>query len=124
MPTGKLPRSKFGAPQVGSRQETRFAPQGPGARELLKQWANIKPPPAGAWQQPSRDQCGDVSSTAINSIGYDNRWRRLSVTFNSGRTYDYDNVGSEIYQKFCSADSKGRFFNQWIRNYYAYRRVS
>src|SRR5262249_53585389 len=47
-------------------------------------------------QQP-QGQCEDVSSSAINTISYDNRSRRLFVTFNSGRKYTYFDVNASQY---------------------------
>ncbi len=65
----------------------------------------------------------EVSSTAINDINYDQRGHRLFVTFNSGRRYTYFDVSAEQYQKFCDADSKGRYFNKVIRDKYAYAKI-
>lgn len=64
-----------------------------------------------------------VESTAILRIAYDDPARRLFVTFReSGRTYTYYGVPRRVYDSFISADSKGTFFNDCIRDRYPYSR--
>lgn len=65
-----------------------------------------------------------VKSSSIQSIGYDPKERTLSVCFvESGVTYLYMNVDSEVFQAFQSANSKGQFFKDHVRDAYSYRRV-
>lgn len=63
-----------------------------------------------------------VTSLAIRRIGYDKALSELSVTFARGQIYVYYNVPERIYFDFLSAPSKGTFFQQNIRDRYAYRR--
>ena len=64
-----------------------------------------------------------VGSTNIASIGYDEATETLEVEFLSGAVYQYFNVGSDLYQNFMGAQSKGSFLNTYIRNAYAYSRI-
>jgi KTSC domain len=51
-------------------------------------------------------------STAIADIEYDPERARLTVTFVSGRVYDYDGVPLDVVADFQSAESKGVFFQR------------
>lgn len=68
------------------------------------------------------EHCDEFGSTAISDIAYNSALGRLTITFNTGRRYDYFNVSAQRYQAFCNAESKGRYFNQNIRHAYAYMR--
>jgi hypothetical protein len=59
-----------------------------------------------------------VDSSAITSVDYEARARRLRVTFVNGRTYAYDRVPPAVYAALMSAESKGAFFNRRIRDAY------
>ena len=61
-----------------------------------------------------------VTSSAISQINYDGLSQELIVTFTSGRTYTYYTVPSEIHHRFICAESKGQFFNEYIRDHYRY----
>jgi hypothetical protein len=66
-----------------------------------------------------------MPSTSIRKIEYDPMTRTLSVWFvASGKRYDYENVPPETYAAFRHAFAKGKFFNDAIRNRFAYREVS
>ena len=55
---------------------------------------------------------------------YDPVTRILSVWFlPSGNRYDYEDVPPRIYAAFRKASSKGRFFNEFIRDRYRHRLV-
>ena len=45
------------------------------------------------------------------------------MTFITGRRYIYDDVPQDVFEAFKAAFSKGTFFNQEIRDRYAYREV-
>lgn len=40
----------------------------------------------------------------------------LKITFVSGKVYVYPTVSKETFDEFTKADSKGKFFNDNIRN--------
>jgi lysyl-tRNA synthetase class 2 len=64
-----------------------------------------------------------IDSTAISSIDYAARHRRLLVRFHSGERYAYDRVPAEVHRSFIEAESKGRFFQAEILGRYPYRRL-
>lgn len=52
------------------------------------------------------------------SVQYDKDTQSLTVTFPSGRSYSYDGVPPDIAEKFDKTDSKGSWFNTYIRGIY------
>ena len=64
-----------------------------------------------------------VTSSNINSIGYDAQSDILEVEFVSGDIYHYFNVPEHLYQSLMNAASKGQFLNENIRYGYRYQKV-
>ena len=61
-----------------------------------------------------------VSSSAIRSVDYDAASRRMWITFTSGPTaYSYCGVPESVYRGLMNAGSKGRYFDDYIRDRYA-----
>ena len=58
----------------------------------------------------------DPSSSLIKSMVYHKQTDVLEITFVSGRKYVYFGVGLGLYQRFCFAKSKGKFFHKYIKN--------
>lgn len=69
-------------------------------------------------------QMTPVMSSNVVAIGYDAESKTLQVEFNSGTTYQYFDVQVEVFGAFERAESQGRFFNQFIKNRYAFERVA
>jgi KTSC domain len=65
-----------------------------------------------------------MPSTAIADIEYDHGRERLTVTFTTGRIYEYVDVPVEVAASFQSAYSKGSFFNGYIRDRYDFRELT
>ena len=63
-----------------------------------------------------------VSSSAISSVGYDERSSVLEVEFRSGVVYDYFKVPPRIYQDLLKAPSKGSFLSRRVRDRYLFER--
>ena len=61
-----------------------------------------------------------VQSEAVAAIEYDAPSRTLFVRFTSGEWYGYSDVPQQVHDAFEAADSKGRFFQDHIRDRYAY----
>lgn len=62
-------------------------------------------------------------STAFIMIRYNFFRAELKVQFrNSGAWYIYYDVELEVWDRFKHADSKGSFFNEFIKGYYEYER--
>ncbi|MBX9825358.1 MAG: KTSC domain-containing protein [Xanthobacteraceae bacterium] len=58
-----------------------------------------------------------VRSSNIESVGYDAASETLEVQFrSSGGIYQYGAVPAATHARFMSAPSKGKFFDQYIRN--------
>ena len=62
-------------------------------------------------------------SSAIRTVEYDEARQRLVITLANGRTYRYLDVPPDVYQAFLAAQSKGRFYNDHIRDVYLYDRL-
>jgi lysyl-tRNA synthetase class 2 len=60
-----------------------------------------------------------MPSSAIADIEYEPELARLTVTFTSGRMYQYLMVPAVLAGSFQSATSKGTFFNMLIRDHFA-----
>ena len=57
------------------------------------------------------------SCTSITAVAFETRASTLDVWFRTtGRQYRYYGVPMQLYCDLLSADSKGRFFNQHIRD--------
>jgi hypothetical protein len=63
-----------------------------------------------------------VTSSLIRSVGYDIASSILEVEFvEGGRVYEYFDVPLSVYQELMEADSKGAFFNEYIKDLYAFQ---
>ncbi|HEV2846812.1 MAG TPA: KTSC domain-containing protein [Thermoanaerobaculia bacterium] len=63
-----------------------------------------------------------VASSAISSVGYDERKSMLEVEFQSGAVYEYFDVPPKVWRELQAADSKGRFLSRRIRDRYRFER--
>lgn len=59
-----------------------------------------------------------VESTTMRSVGYDSTQQILEVEFTSGAVYQYLDVPAAVFDELMNAESKGRYFNQEIRDDY------
>jgi hypothetical protein len=65
-----------------------------------------------------------MPSSVIASFQYDADRAQLTVTFVSGRIYRYFLVPPDCAARFGAAESKGAFFNKYIRDKYPCRDVT
>lgn len=65
-----------------------------------------------------------MPSSVIADIDYEPERERLTVTFVTGRVYEYFDVPADVTASFQSAFSKGAFFNSRIRERYRCREVT
>jgi hypothetical protein len=65
-----------------------------------------------------------LESTLLASAQYHATRRVLDVEFHSGELYRYFGVSKTHYQGLLRAESKGRYFNQNIRNRFSYHNLS
>jgi hypothetical protein len=64
-----------------------------------------------------------VSSSNLDSVGYDSMTRTLRIEFKSGAVYEYSAVPESEYQGLMGASSKGSYFHQNIKDRYSYGRI-
>lgn len=64
-----------------------------------------------------------MPSTVIREFRYLPRMRQLDVVFTTGRRYRYLDVPDTLAAQLRNSFSKGRFFNRFIRDRFAFRRL-
>jgi hypothetical protein len=64
-----------------------------------------------------------VHSGAIAAVQYHAAQQWLDIELTNGRAYRYLDVPPAIYRAFMAADSKGRYYNDHIRDVYLYERL-
>lgn len=64
-----------------------------------------------------------VSSSNIQSIGYDAEAEELYVEFLNGSTYKYTGVPTDVHQALMTAPSHGQYLNANIKGVYDYSKV-
>lgn len=58
-----------------------------------------------------------VSSTNIQSYGYDQEKSELYINFHKTGLYIYEDVSEEFVEAFLNAKSKGIFVREHLKNY-------
>ena len=70
----------------------------------------------------------DSQSSLVNQVNYSLKNKELQVKLRDRggnlHTYIYEQVPAEEFQKFSKAKSKGKFFNQYIKNKYDFERIN
>jgi hypothetical protein len=64
-----------------------------------------------------------VDSSSLKSIGYDRRAQTLEIEFANGSVYLYQDVPIALWTEFRHSASKGKFFQEQIRDRFATTRV-
>lgn len=64
-----------------------------------------------------------VSSSNIQSIGYDSDSSILEVEFITGRVYQYSGVPDSEYEGLMNASSHGTYLNAHIKGNYPYTEI-
>lgn len=64
-----------------------------------------------------------VSSSHLESVGYDANSATLDIEFKNGSLYRYYNVPQFEFDQLMSASSPGTYFNANIKNTYSYERA-
>ncbi len=65
-----------------------------------------------------------VSSSNLETVGYHSETQTLEIEFRHGGVYQYYDVPMHRYMELMRADSKGHFFDQFIKKAgYRYRKV-
>lgn len=64
-----------------------------------------------------------VNSSAIRSVGYDERARVLEVEHSDGSIFQYANVAAEVYRRLMAAPSMVSFYRDRIEEDYSRKRL-
>jgi YD repeat-containing protein len=64
-----------------------------------------------------------VNSSAIRSVGYDERSRVLEMEFSDGRIVQYSGVSGEIHRRLMSAPSMVSYFRDNVEESFTAKRV-
>lgn len=64
-----------------------------------------------------------VNSSAIRSVGYDERNRLLEMEFSDGRIVQYSGVSAEIHRRLMSAPSMVSYFRDNVEESFTAKRV-
>lgn len=64
-----------------------------------------------------------ISSSNLESVGYDAATHTLEIEFHHGGIYQYVNVPESVYRALLDAVSAGSYFHDNIRDVYPYQRV-
>jgi len=64
----------------------------------------------------------EVESSTIDKVTYvaDSDSNTMLVKFKSGSCYSYSNVPFELFDDFLNSESKGQFFNSFIKEEFEY----
>jgi hypothetical protein len=64
-----------------------------------------------------------IESSMMKRVDYDDASKELDITFISGKTYRYLDVSPEVYSALLDAESKGEFFNEYIKDEFSFGEV-
>lgn len=64
-----------------------------------------------------------LRSSSLLAVAYQPEQEWLRVEFVRGEAYGYSGVPEVVYHDLLLAESKGRYFNQWIRDRFPYEKV-
>ena len=68
----------------------------------------------------AEDTLTPVTSSLLESVGYDAATRTLSVRFKTtGARYRYTQVPPDVFDELRSAESAGQYFNQKIKGQFS-----
>jgi hypothetical protein len=65
----------------------------------------------------------EYDSSNWKKASYDTLTKKLSVTFNNGVIYEYDDVPHETFSALNLSESQGKFFNQNIAKKFTYKKI-
>lgn len=64
-----------------------------------------------------------MPSSVIKDFEYEPELARLTISFTTGRVYEYYMVPPDVAASFTAAISKGTYFNTRIRDRFSFREV-
>ena len=90
---------------------------------LLAAWIGAWPAQASPDAPATRIERVAVESSSLLTIGFARETRVLEIEFRSGATYRYLGVPPAVFEELKKAESKGRYFAQFIRGKYDFQRI-
>ena len=90
---------------------------------LLAAWIGASPAQASPDAPATRVERVAVESSSLLTIGFARETRVLEIEFRSGATYRYLGVAPAVFEELKKAESKGRYFAQFIRGKYDFQRI-
>lgn len=65
-----------------------------------------------------------VSSSNLESVGYDQKSQTMQIKFRNGGLYEYDGVPMHVYLGLVGASSPGNHFHHHVRPKYAGKKIA
>ena len=72
---------------------------------------------------PSQGARTAVESSVLSSVGYSTD-ASLELEFRSGAIYRYFAVPRPVFEELIAAESKGVYFNRYVRDRFRYQRLA
>lgn len=64
-----------------------------------------------------------VSSSRLESVGYDERLKLLHIQFVDGSLYEYYDVPKSVYIDLINASSAGKYFHKYVKGVYHFSKI-
>ena len=64
-----------------------------------------------------------IDSTSLAAAAYDEHQSLLQLRFQDGGCYEYAGVSAEVFHGLVQAESKGTYFNRFIRHAFPYAKL-
>ena len=64
-----------------------------------------------------------MPSTAISHFSYHPEKQVLAITFVSGNLYHYMGVPEKVYHDLSRSASRGKYFNNYIKNHFDFKHI-
>ena len=61
----------------------------------------------------------EIDSSFIQSAEYDKSTKKLILRMKNGSQYVYENISPKRFKNFMNSDSKGKYFNEYIKPNYS-----
>ena len=65
-----------------------------------------------------------INSTNIKSASYNTETKVLTVHFNNGSIYEYQDFPWDLFTKFRASDSQGKFLNEKVKGKYTFNKLA
>lgn len=75
-------------------------------------------------REVGRNRNVPLESRCVADLDYDLEKEEMTLEFVQRGTYVYEGVSLDTFVDFAQAESQGRYFNLYIRDRFAYRKVA